>query len=179
MYVSFTFVLLFVQLIFYYSLWDFVIVVGLHVPTPVHQREDFLLPMRVDIDQWRASMECFLASVRLFPVIKAVHSTFFNVVNACFAFVQCLLCFLPLFARLRRFTGIEEDVFVKVLKRIPLGVIIRLRSKFCLCRDVQFSIASITCFKLHIQWYLRIIPLSDDIKKILVQKRLTLLLKLE
>ena len=36
------------------------------------QREDFLLSMRVEIEQWRAGMKCFLASVRLFPVIKAV-----------------------------------------------------------------------------------------------------------
>ena len=97
MYVSFTFVLLFIQYIFYYSLWDFVIVVGLRVTTPVHQREDFLLSMRVEIEQWRAGMKCFLASVRLFPVIKAVKSSFFNVVNACFAFVQYRLRFLPLF----------------------------------------------------------------------------------
>ena len=61
--------------------------------------------------------------------------------------------------------GIEEDVFVKVLKRIPLGVIIHMGSKFCLCQDVQFSIASITCIKLQIQWCLRTILLSGDIEK--------------
>ena len=148
--VSFTFVLLFAQYTLYYSLWEFLIVVGLRVTTHVHKRVDFLLSMRVEIEQWRAGMECFLASVRLFPVIKAVKSRFFNVVNACFAFLQYQLSFLPLFARVRQFAGIEKDVFVKALKRIPFGTIIRMRSKFCSCLDVQFSIASITSFKLQI-----------------------------
>ena len=109
-------------------------------------------------------MECFLASVRLFPVIKAVKSSFFNVVNACFALAQYRLRFLPLFARVYRFAGIEEDVFVKVLKRIQLDVIIHMRSKFYSCLDVQFSIESNTCIKLQIQWCLRTTLLSCDIE---------------
>ena len=138
--------------------------VGLRITTPVYQREDFLLSMRVEIEQWRAGMEYFLASVRLFPVIEAVKSSFFNVINACFAFVQYRLRFFLLFACILRFSGIEEDVFVKVLKRIPLGVIIRMRSKFCSCRDVQFSIANNICIKLQIQLCLGTILLSCDIE---------------
>ena len=62
--ISFTFVLLFVQYTFYYSLWDFGIVNGLRFTTHMHQQEDFLFTMQVETEQRRAGVECFLASVR-------------------------------------------------------------------------------------------------------------------
>ena len=80
--ISFIFALLFVQYTFYYSLWDFVVLVVLCFTTRMYQREGFLLMMQVEIEQWRAGMECSLASVRrLFPLSKAVMTI-----------VKCRIC---------------------------------------------------------------------------------------
>ena len=112
--------------------------------------------MPVEINQWRATIGCFRASIqKLLPISK--NSTSFSFLFqlfrlcwfcCCFIAISILalplalviqffavhalaihLCILPLFARMHHFAKVVIYTLYELLKRIPLGIICLVRYK--------------------------------------------------
>ena len=138
--------------------------------------------MPVEINQWRATIGCFLVQ-SLSPLNKMLRpfSIFLPILKlywfcSCFIAISTLVlpltitiqflainsvatqfCFLPLFAHTHRFAKLVVYMTVELLKRIPLAVIglIRFKRPFLkkvLFAYVYFYIGCLTCYTLHAQW---------------------------
>ena len=138
--------------------------------------------MPVEINQWRATIGCFLVQ-SLSPLNKMLRpfSIFLPILKlywfcSCFIAISTLVlpltitiqflainsvatqfCFLPLFAHTHRFAKLVVYMTAELLKRIPLAVIGLIRSKRPFLKKVLFAyvyfyIGCLTCYTLHTQW---------------------------
>ena len=103
--------------------------------------------MPVEVNQWRATIGCFRATIQIFITNIYIYKWLFCF---CYGFVaisifvlplalliqflalHCVatqLRFFPLFARMHHFAKIVLYVTAELLKRIPFGVIILVQHK--------------------------------------------------